>query len=155
MSKTPKPIRVLHFSSTNKDNCGVGKYQEACNAALANVSEVENTFFEVSPYQTREMSPGELDQVMQRLKDKLEDYDILHIQHEFGLFWKDEIARVVEAGKSAGKKVVFTIHLSPSFVKELHPVKLHGLGPRSIMAYLRQYRHHRVKMRQHILPMRR
>lgn len=160
MSNTANPIRVLHFSSTKKDNCGVGKYQEACVDAIAEVNAemgtgVENAFFGVSPYQTREMSPAELDKTMQRLKEELKDYDILHIQHEFGLFWKDEVARIVEAGKAAGKKVVFTIHLSPGFVKELDPVKLKGLGPRSMMAYLRQYRHHRVKMNQHAVPMRR
>lgn len=154
MSKTAEPIRVLHFSSTNKDNCGVGKYQEACLAALADVSEVTNKFFEISPYQTREMSPEELDKATDQLKQELKDYDILHIQHEFGLFWHDEVARVVQAGKEAGKKVVITIHLSPSFVKELKPVRLRGIGPHSVVSYLRQIRHNRVKMRQHIAPMR-
>ncbi|MGF7228606.1 MAG: glycosyltransferase [Candidatus Saccharibacteria bacterium] len=156
MNKTAKPIRVLHFSSTKKDNCGVGKYQEACVDAMVEAGVgVENTFFEVSPYQTREMSPAELEKTMERLKEELKDYDILHIQHEFGLFWQDEVARVVEAGKAAGKKVVFTIHLSPSFVKELDPVRLGGLGPHSVMDYLRKYRHHRAKMNLHVVPMRR
>lgn len=154
MGKEQKTIRVLHFSSTSRDNCGVGKYAEAAIAGMAASTEVENKIFDISPYRTREMSPKELDIAMEKLKEELKDYDILHIEHEFGLFWKDEIARLVEVGKSAGKKIVFTIHLSPSFVKELHPVRLHGMGPRSIALYLRQYRHHRVKMRYHIIPMR-
>jgi glycosyltransferase involved in cell wall biosynthesis len=145
---------VLHFSSTNKDNCGIGKYQEACLAALADVPEVENTFFEVSPYRLREMSPPELDKTMKQLRKELKGYDILHIQHEFGLYWHDEVARIVEAGQRAHKKIVFTVHLSPGFVKELRPVRLGGLGPASFVAFLRQYKHHKIKMRQHILPMR-
>lgn len=153
MSKE-RPIRVLHFSSTSKDNCGVGKYQEACLGAIPVSAKVENEFFAISPYQTRGMSSHELDKAMVQLESELKDFDILHIQHEFGLFWQDEVARAVAAAKRAGKKVVFTIHLSPGFVKELQPVKLRGLGPRSFMTYLRQMRHHRVKMRQHILPMR-
>lgn len=154
MNSTQNPVRVLHFTSTSKDNCGVGKYQEAAIAAMANMPEIQNDIFEVSPYQTRGMSPAELDKVMSKLKQELENYDILHIQHEFGLFWHEEIAKIVETAKSAGKKVAFTIHLSPGFIKELHEPKLHGVGPRSLVKYLREMRHHKVKLRQHILPMR-
>jgi glycosyltransferase involved in cell wall biosynthesis len=155
MNKNANLVKVLHFSSTVKDNCGIGTYQEACLAAMPGEREVQNKFFEISPYQTRVMSPRELDVAMAQLKKELKEYDVLHIQHEFGLYWSDELVRMVDIAKSLGKKVVITVHLSPSIVKELDPVRLRGLGPHSMMAYLRQYRHHRVKMHQHILPMRR
>jgi glycosyltransferase involved in cell wall biosynthesis len=155
MNKNANALKVLHFSSTVKDNCGIGTYQEACLAAMPGEHEVQNKFFDISPYQTRAMSPKELDGAMAELKKELRDYDILHIQHEFGLYWSDELVRLVDTAKSLGKKVVITVHLSPSIVKELDAVRLRGLGPHSLMAYARQMRHHRVKMRQHILPMRR
>lgn len=155
MNKSAQPVKVLHFSSTVKDNCGIGTYQEACLAAMPGEHAVQNKFFDISPYQTRVMPAKELDNAMAELKKELHSYDILHIQHEFGLYWSDELTRMVDAAKGLGKKVVITVHLSPNSVKELHPVRLRGLGPHSIMAYLRQYRHHRAKMHQHILPMRR
>ncbi|MGD8374149.1 MAG: glycosyltransferase [Candidatus Woesebacteria bacterium] len=147
-----RTIKVLHFSPTSQDNCGVGKYQEAFVESAADLP-VQNDFFDVSPYRTRNMSPEELGHAINHLADVIKDYDILHIQHEFGLFWHDEIIKAVEVAKLADKKVVFTIHLSPGFVKELHPVRLHGLGPRSWVNYLRQSKHHNLKMSQHIQPM--
>lgn len=154
MSNENTPVRVLHFSSSYRNpGCGVGKYQEEYLASMADSPEVENTFFEISPYETREMSPQELTKALDQLKRTLRDYDILHIQHEFALYWGFEFARIVEAAKSVGKKVVITVHLSPGNVKEISPVRLRGLGPRSLMAYLRQLRHHKLKWRQHIVPM--
>jgi glycosyltransferase involved in cell wall biosynthesis len=147
-------VRVLHFSSTYRNvGCGVGKYQEEYLAGMSDNGSVFNAFFEVSPYETREMSPAELAPVLQRLKAELREYDVLHIQHEFGLYWHFEFAEIVQAAKQAGKKVVVTVHLSPGAVKELAAPRMRGLGPRSLALYLRTIRHHKVKVRQHLVPM--
>lgn len=148
-------IRVLHFSSTLKDpHCGIGRYQEQYLAGMVGDKRVQNKFFDISPYQTRAMTPDEMNKAMEQLKAELKDYDILHIQHEFGLYWDDQFAKIVAAGKEAGKKVIVTIHLSPNNVKELAPVKLGGFGPHSWVEYLRQLRHHNRMMQYHIEPMR-
>lgn len=151
-NENPKgnPIRVLHFSS-HDENCGVGKYQENYLVGMANVSGVHNKFFEVSPYQTRVMKPEQLTAVLQRLANELAAYDILHIQHEFGLYWFDQFKRIVETGKAAGKKVVVTVHLSPDYA--IKPAARGGIGPRSLVAYLRARRHYSRMVAEHIEPM--
>lgn len=143
-------IRVLHFSSHDED-CGVGKYQENYLVGMADLPGVHNRFFEVSPYQTRIMSSDELQKVLDRLARELQDFDILHIQHEFGLYWHDQFKRIVETAKGVGKKVVVTVHLSPDFA--IKPAARGGLGPRSIVNYLRKRKHYHNMVNEHIEPM--
>lgn len=144
------PIRVLHFSSHDED-CGVGKYQENYLVGMNDHPGVENKFFDVSPYQTRIMAPAEVDKVMEQLATELRDYDILHIQHEFGLYWFDQFKKIVETAKRAGKKVVVTVHLSPGFA--IKPPRRGGLGPRSMLAYARDKRNFLRMVDWHIVPM--
>lgn len=144
------PIRVLHFSSHDED-CGVGKYQENYLVGMDDIEGVHNKFFEVSPYQTRVMTADELKPVLEQLKQELKDYDILHIQHEFGLYRHEEFSKLVETAKQAHKKVVITVHLSPGFA--IKPVSRGGLGPRSLIAYARKRRHYQNMVENHITPM--
>ncbi|HXH26774.1 MAG TPA: glycosyltransferase [Candidatus Acidoferrum sp.] len=149
-------IRILHFSSTLRDPyCGIGRYQEQYLAGMAGDKRVVNKFFNISPYQTRAMSPEEMDKAMEELKTELKEYDILHIQHEFGLYWDDQFAKIVAVGKDTGKKIIVTVHLSPANVPELKPVKLGGLGPHSWMHYAKELRHHNRMLQYHIEPMKR
>ena len=135
-------IRVLQFSSRSSDNCGVGKYEENfMDIYKFEADEIETKFFEYSPYQTRLMGQDELNEVMEKLKEELKDYDILHIQHEFGLYSGSEFAQLVDTAKSVGKKVVITVHLSPELAFKFKPRG--GIGPRSIMHVLRQRRLHK------------
>lgn len=141
-------VKVLHFSP-HDENCGVGKYQENFMAEYKTMSdEIETKFFDVSPYQTRQMDQVELDGVLSRLKTELANYDILHIQHEFGLFTGEEFARIVEAAKSVGKKVVITVHLSPALAFKFEPRG--GIGPRSMIHVVRQKRLHGIFEKRHI-----
>lgn len=150
-----KPVRILHFSSTNRDvGCGVARYQESYVAAMADSPIVENKFFEVSPYDLRPMDQEGVEKVMEQLEKELADYDILHIQHEFAWYWHNQFIRIMETGKAAGKKVIVTLHLSPGNVPELAPVRLGGFSPRSVMRYLRQLRRHRRMMQEQVEPMR-
>jgi len=148
-----KKIKVLQFSSRSSDNCGVGKYQENfVNVFHDMTEEVETKFFNSSPYKTRLMNQEQLDAVIAELKNDLKHYDILHIQHEFGLYSNTEFAQLVEAGKSMGKKVIVTVHLSPALAFKFKPRT--GIGPRSIVKLIRQKRLHFIFKKRHIYPMR-
>jgi glycosyltransferase involved in cell wall biosynthesis len=145
-------VRVLQFSSRSADNCGVGKYQENfVNVFNDTPDDIETKFFESSPYKTRIMNQDELDEVIGRLKKELSHYDILHIQHEFGLYSGTEFAQLVAAAKEVGKKVVVTVHLSPALAFKFKPRE--GIGPRSLVNYLRQKRLHLIFKKRHIYPM--
>lgn len=146
-----KKVRVLQFSS-HDEVCGVGKYQENFMDVFAKkTDEIETAFFDSSPYKTRVMDQNELDEVMDRLKKDLESYDILHIQHEFGLYSGAEFAQLVDAAKSIGKKVVVTMHLSPALAFKFKPRE--GIGMRSIIHVLRQRRLHNIFKERHIAPL--
>ena len=134
-------IKVLHFS-THHENCGIGKYQEMFLAAMEQSDEVENTFFETSPNQLRVMNSGEKEVVFSNLKEQLKDYDILHIQHEFSFLHSADFPTIASIGKELGKKVIITVHTSPRLAYE--EPGLSGLGPRSVVRYLKMYRrkHH-------------
>jgi len=149
MSKT---VRVLQFSSRSSDNCGVGKYQENfVNVYDDMTDQIETRFFDSSPYKTRIMSQPELDEVIGSLKKDLAHFDALHIQHEFGLYSGTEFAQIVAAAKELGKKVIVTVHLSPALAFKFKPRT--GVGPRSIVNYLRQKRLHLIFKQRHIYPM--
>lgn len=149
-------IRVLQFSPHN-ENCGVGKYQEQFVREV-NLSKgeygVETDFYDSSQYKTRVMDAGELEAEMHKLADTLRkgSYDILHIQHEFGLYSKDEFARMVAAGKEAGVKVAVTVHLSPALAFKKTPRE--GIGLRSWLHVLRQKRLQGIFIKRHIEPFR-
>lgn len=142
-------IKVLQFSSRSADNCGVGKYQENfVNVFHEMNDEIETKFFDYSPYQTRLMDQPELDEVLGKLKNELASYDILHLQHEFGLYTGDEFAQLVDAAKSMGKKVAITVHLSPALAFKIKPRE--GIGPRSMVQLVRQKRLHGIFKQRHI-----
>lgn len=142
-------VKVLQFSSRSSDHCGVGKYQENfVHEFDAMQDQIETTFFDSSPYKTRVMNPEELQKTIDRLKVELTNYDVLHIQHEFGLYSGEEFAHLVDAAKEVGKKVVVTVHLSPALAFTFKPRE--GVGLRSIIHVLRQRRLHGIFKKRHI-----
>lgn len=128
-----KKIHVLHYS-THNENCGIGKYQEQFIAGADPA--VYNEFFPYSPHTTKVMSHEEFSGVLAELKAALEDFDILHIQHEFSFYLHSELQRIIDLAHSLRKKVVITVHTAPSghYTKP----KLGGIGPRSILHYARK-----------------
>lgn len=146
MSET---LRILHFSPHNQDD-GIAKYQEQYLSGMAKDKTVENKFFDVTPIELRAMTQQQHEEMYDKLRKELGNYDIFHIQHEFGLFVEEDFQHLVSAAKDAGKKVVVTVHLSPEYA--IKPVKLGGLGPRSWLNYLRQKRHFKRMVQRHILP---
>jgi glycosyltransferase involved in cell wall biosynthesis len=143
-------IRILHFGSVNKEE-GIAKYQHHYVDGMQGDDTVQNDFFDCSPLAFRGMPLAERAEVLNKLTASLADYDILHVQHEFGLFADTEFADIVSTGKQAGKKVVVTVHLSPAFA--IKPAKLPGLGPRSLVAYARAKRHRKFMIARHVTPM--
>ncbi|MDB5183715.1 MAG: group 1 glycosyl transferase [Candidatus Saccharibacteria bacterium] len=142
-------VKVLQFSSRRSDNCGVGIYEENFMDIFQDLpDEIETKFFDSSPYKTRVMSEQELAETMERLKTDLQNYDILHIQHEFGLYSGDEFALLVDTAKAMGKKVAVTVHLSPALAFKWKPRQ--GIGPRSAILVLRQKRLHGIFKKRHI-----
>lgn len=151
MAQQEQKVRILHFSPHNQGD-GIAKYQEQYVTAMAKDATVENKFFDVTPIQLRAMNQHQHEQVYDRLREELGEYDILHIQHEFGLYVEEDFQRLVSTAKDAGKKVVITIHLAPQYA--IKPVKLGGVGPRSLVAFLRQKRHYKRMVQRHIVPFR-
>ena len=146
-----RKIGVLHFSSHDEE-CGVAKYLEHYIKGMEDVPEIENEYFEVSPYATPGMSASDLDAMAVKLRLKLKDFDILHVQHEFALYAHDSFRRIVEAGKQSGKKIVITVHISPSLHGASKPAHLKGLGPHSLVLYLRDARHYKWFVDSYIEP---
>jgi glycosyltransferase involved in cell wall biosynthesis len=124
---------------------------ESYIGAMSDVSSVQNTFFEYSPYQTRDMDPDEFSNVVAKLREELKKYDILHIQHEFGFFHSNQLQKLIDTAKSLDKKVVVSYHTSPDLVIISKP--LGGIGPRSIIRFLRDKRHYQAMRRVHIKPL--
>jgi glycosyltransferase involved in cell wall biosynthesis len=106
-----KKIRVLHYT-THDEECGIGKYQEQFLNAMKSIESVENTVFEYSPNLTKVMSEEEFAPVFKQFSKQMKDYDILHVQHEFSFFSKNELDRIVSEAKRQGKKVMVTVHTS-------------------------------------------
>jgi glycosyltransferase involved in cell wall biosynthesis len=144
-------IRILHFSSRYEE-CGVAKYLGHYVKGMEETPHIVNEYFDVSPYQTHHMTETELVKMADDLYAKVKEFDILHVQHEFALYRGDSFRRIVEAGKRAGKKVVLTVHTSPSL--GTRPARLTGLGPRSFVKYLREKRHFRYFENTHLAPFR-
>lgn len=130
-------IKVLHFS-THDENCGIGKYQEMFLAAMDDSEEVTNNFFETSPNQLRVMSSDQKKEIHANLTNQLRDFDILHIQHEFSFLHSEDFLTISNIAKDLNKKLVITVHTSPSLAYE--DPGLSGFGPRSIVRYMKMYR---------------
>ena len=133
----PQKVKVLHFS-THHENCGIGKYQEMFLAAMKGSKEVENTFFETSPNQLRIMNKIQKEEIHANLREQLRNFDILHIQHEFSFLHSSDFLAISRITKELNKKLIITVHTSPSLAYE--EPGLSGIGLRSLVRYLKMYR---------------
>lgn len=145
-----KKVKVLHFSPHN-ENDGIAKYQEQYVAGMAKNDLIKNDFFEATPNWYRHLPAVDKQAVLTKLKDKLKNYDIFHIQHEFGLFDNEDFATLFSVAKMSGVKTIITVHLSPGFA--IKPVSRGGFGPRSVISYIRDLRHRARMIERHVKPM--
>lgn len=143
-------LKVLNFSSHFED-CGIAKYQENYLKELEHLDDTESTFFKYSPYQTREMNTEQFDKVIDELKNELPKYNVFHLQHEFGFYRNDQFEKLIQTAKEAGLKIAVTYHTSPDLI--IIKKHLSGLGPRSIISFLKSYRHNARLIKMHITPL--
>jgi glycosyltransferase involved in cell wall biosynthesis len=143
-------VRILHFGP-HDENDGIARYQEQYMKALNASPHAESVIFAVSPTEFRTLSAAEQGLVLRRLKKELAEYDILHIQHEFGLFSPGDFQKIIATAQQAHKRVVVSLHTSP--VLAIKPAKLGGLGPRSMVMYLRRRRYYKRMLTWHIDPL--
>lgn len=139
-------VRVLHFTP-HDELCGIAKYQERSLRALAAFPGLRNEVFRWSPYQTRDMDARAFASVIAELRTALADHDVLHLQHEFELFADDQFAQIARSVLAEKKRLVVTVHTSPS--TRFHPLKLNKIGPRSILALARDSRDQRRFLKHH------
>lgn len=141
---------ILHFSSHFED-CGIAKYQENYLEALNRVDGIKNTFFGYSPYKTRDMKAEEFSKVISELRAEIGNHQVFHIQHEFGFYRNDQLAQLIQAAKDLGCQVVVTYHTAPDLI--IIKKKIAGLGPRSLVSYIRSRRHNESLISTHIKPL--
>jgi glycosyltransferase involved in cell wall biosynthesis len=143
-------VKVLHYSPHN-ENDGIAKYQEQYLAGMSNMEDVKNEFFDISPHQFRHFPPDKKSATLRQLEKTLKNFDIFHIQHEFGLFDEEDFLQIAEVAKRTKVKLVISVHLSPGYA--IKKVSRGGLGPRSLMAYARDQRHRARMIERHVRPM--
>lgn len=146
-----RELRVLQYTPRRSDDCGVGKYQENYidQLDLNYPGEVSNSY-SYSPYETRLMGPKELDRAEGELRRQLDGVDVFHVQHEFGLFLHDELARFVNVAKRAGVKVVITVHLAPGAA--YHDEPRPGLNLHRLKWFIKERLRRARFTKRHILP---
>jgi glycosyltransferase involved in cell wall biosynthesis len=92
-------LKILHIT-THDEECGIAKYQQQFLEGMSGLSGLRNTIFPYSPNKTKVMSKAEF------------AHDLLHIQHEFSFYSKDELMAFVRTAKQQGKPVIITVHTS-------------------------------------------
>lgn len=145
-------IKVLHFTTHNEE-CGIAKYNEQLISAMEQFSgeQVKNDFFEVSPNITRYMPSSEFKSTLEKLVQQMQDYDILHIQHELSFFKHDELREILNAVKNMGKKTIVTVHTAPDV--QIRSERLGGVGPRSLLHLLKAKRFNRSFVNRYYSPL--
>ena len=119
-------IRILHLS-THDEDCGIGKYQEMFLDAMQIDDSVRNEFFEISPSQIKVMNKKDYEAAFSKLEERLKEFDVLHIQHEFSFYFKNELELAVKIARSLRKKVIVTIHTSANIGNPSAQIDGYGL----------------------------
>lgn len=127
-------LRVLQFS-THDEECGIAKYQEQFVSEINKSGEFYTEYFHYSPNVTKKMSDSEFDDVTVELREKLRQFDILHIQHELSFYKHKELKKLITVAHDLDKKVLVTVHTAPA-AQYVQP-RLSGLGIRSWAAYFK------------------
>jgi len=153
MMENLKIIRVLNYS-THEEDCGIGKYQEDFVRLIAEKEDIQSDFYSTSPNIVKTLYGAELDSELSRFKNALKDYDILHIQHEFGFFHGDGegLKYITDIAQSLNKKIVITVHTAPSLV--YRSVMRSESTLRAYAGYYRKILKRRKILKKRLLPLR-
>lgn len=154
-AKRPR-LRVLHYS-THDEECGVAKYQEQYVAAMQKIDPtVEHVFFELSPNKIRLMNNGELSRAILAFQEQLKGFDVLHIQHETGLYSDRELRMICNVAKRHGKRIVVTVHAAPlAYAKPIENLKsaVFSIRPRSVLGILKAEYGQKKWLKAHYYPL--
>ena len=120
-----RKLRVLHMSSSGKI-CGIATY--ATNLIKHFDDECVHDFFPIIDKMVLvDYSKSKIIDFFDSFIEKAKDYDVIHIQNEFGLFngpfgldfSMKVFYRMLSKLKKLNKKVFITYHSEPSFLKSL------------------------------------
>jgi glycosyltransferase involved in cell wall biosynthesis len=96
------------------------------------------------------MTKEELQPVLKQFSEQLQKHDILHIQHEFSFYSKDELYEFVLESKRQNKPIIVTVHTSlHAGIPKLDTRKLLSSGPRTLLGH-RRLRNYLINV--HVLP---
>ncbi|MFO0859032.1 MAG: glycosyltransferase [Phycisphaerales bacterium] len=131
-------IRVLHLSSW-KTRCGIADYCANFVNALE-AAGVESDVFALNRENTRFLTDPEMKALVGQFLEKARDFDVVHIQHEFGLFVGSGrlsnsirvFRQFLKGLRSMGKPVVVTFHTEPFAAFREPKVALH---PRTVLGF--------------------
>ena len=120
-------MKVLHIASGGSF-CGIATYTTNLITHFPSDSEVSHSFEAIpSKESLSQRSAHEIYEWADGLILKCKDYDVIHLQNEFGLFAGDNplsfglkvFYRILRGLKKDGKKVAVTFHSEPVFLKAL------------------------------------
>lgn len=144
-------LKVLHVS-THHEPCGIGKFQEKCVEALRTMGGSVNDFYPLSLNKIKVMNSDNRRKELQKIVEASKDYDLVHIQHEFGFFYRDGLGfdELIVALKRNRTPVILTIHTAPELL--LAPSQLSSLSVRGFLGYARRRYRNRQTIKYKIKP---
>lgn len=137
MENIPK---ILHIS-THNEPCGIGKFQEKCVAELNENGGSQNIFYPISPNKIKKLNDKDRKLELENIAKTASEYDVVHIQHEFGFFYKAGLGfgEIIDVLENTGVRIVVTIHTAPELL--LLPETLNSKSIRGIAGYMyRKYK---------------
>ncbi|MGA7097887.1 MAG: glycosyltransferase [Acidimicrobiia bacterium] len=117
--------RILVVSTFPPTQCGIATFTRALLTSASDSDEIRSTWrvarlvpegdnsICLAPEMVVEVDPGSVDWA-EEIADLCHDYDLLWIQHEYGIFGPDDGARVLELCALAPIPVVVTVHTVPA-----------------------------------------
>lgn len=119
-------MRVLHYS-TWKEACGIASYTEDLVGALQRLG-IESEVHPVHKESRRNLALSEVRAELDRFCEQAEQFDLVHIQHEFSFFndatnslWRSlgSFLGMLRGLHRRGKPAVVTFHTEPYFLESL------------------------------------
>lgn len=110
-------MRVLNVT-TYDEECGVAKFQHNVQDAFEKIGGIDSVIYPTSLNHIKKLDKKKRLATINHIVTEAGKFDIIHIQHEFGLFFDSGIGfdEIISELKRSGAKVVVTLHTAPSHV---------------------------------------
>lgn len=143
--------KVLHVS-THHEPCGIGNFQQNCVDALNENGGTINDFYQLSLNKIKKLNNSDRKSEINNIVKKSKKYNLVHIQHEFGFFYKDGLGfrELVEALKETGIPVIVTIHTAPELL--LVPETINSKSLKGLLGYILRKRRNKITIKDKIKP---